>query len=75
MNITRVAAVAPFSVCFSSKNVYITRGGTAVPTIGLVLQNNSVVWRVFGANSMVFVNGDVLCLGFVDGGENPSVDA
>ncbi|WJZ90785.1 hypothetical protein VitviT2T_009908 [Vitis vinifera] len=71
MNITRVAAVAPFSVCFSSKNVYITRGGTAVPTIGLVLQNNSVVWRVFGANSMVFVNGDVLCLGFVDGGANP----
>ncbi|KAJ9697069.1 hypothetical protein PVL29_009020 [Vitis rotundifolia] len=71
MNITRVAAVAPFSVCFSSKNVYSTRGGVAVPTIGLVLQNNSVVWRIFGANSMVFVNGDVLCLGFVDGGANP----
>ncbi|XP_034691024.1 probable aspartic proteinase GIP2 [Vitis riparia] len=71
MNITRVAAVAPFSVCFSSKNVYSTRGGAAVPTIGLVLQNNSVVWRIFGANSMVFVNGDVLCLGFVDGGANP----
>ena len=71
MNITIVAAVAPFSVCFSSKNVYSTRGGAAVPTIGLVLQNNSVVWRIFGANSMVFVNGDVLCLGFVDGGANP----
>ena len=71
MNITRVAAVAPFSVCFSSKNVYSTRGGAAVPTIGLVLQNNSVVWRIFGANSMVFINGDVLCLGFVDGGANP----
>uniref|UniRef100_F6HZR6 Xylanase inhibitor C-terminal domain-containing protein n=1 Tax=Vitis vinifera TaxID=29760 RepID=F6HZR6_VITVI len=75
MNITRVATVAPFNIYFNSKNVYSTQGGATIPTIGLVLQNNSMVWRIFRANSMVFVNGDVLCLGFVDGGENPSVDA
>lgn len=71
MNITRAAAVAPFTVCFSSKNVYSTRVGPSVPTIDLVLQNNSVFWRIFGANSMVYVSDDVLCLGFVDGGVNP----
>ncbi|KAL6340166.1 hypothetical protein AAG906_040602 [Vitis piasezkii] len=27
-------------------------GGATIPTIGLVLQNNSMVWRIFGANSM-----------------------
>ena len=53
MNIIRVAIVAPFNVYFNSKNVYSTRGRAVVPTIDLVLQNNSVVWRIFGANSMV----------------------
>ncbi|WOG83329.1 hypothetical protein DCAR_0102504 [Daucus carota subsp. sativus] len=67
-NVTRVAPVAPFGACFSSKNIGITRVGPAVPTIDLVMKNG-VVWRVFGANSMVKVNKDVLCLGFVDGGE------
>lgn len=71
INITRVAAVAPFNVCFSSKNVYSTRVGPSVPSIDLVLQNESVFWRIFGANSMVYVSDDVLCLGFVDGGANP----
>ena len=71
MNITRAAAVAPFSVCFSSKNVYSTRVGPSVPSIDLVLQNKSVFWRIFGANSMVYVSDKVLCLGFVDGGANP----
>lgn len=68
-NITRVASVAPFEVCFSSENVLGTRLGAAVPTIELFLQNNEV-WRIFGANSMVNINDDVLCLGFVNGGEN-----
>lgn len=71
MNITRVAGVAPFDVCFSSKNVASTRVGPAVPSIDLVLQSESVYWRIFGANSMVQVSDDVLCLGFVDGGSNP----
>ncbi|OMO77729.1 Peptidase A1 [Corchorus capsularis] len=71
MNITRVAAVAPFEVCFSSKNILSTRLGPAVPSIDLVLQNQNVFWRIFGANSMVQVSSDVLCLGFINGGSNP----
>ncbi|KAI3949890.1 hypothetical protein MKW92_003913 [Papaver armeniacum] len=52
-NISRVAPVAPFGTCFSRTNVGSTRVGAAVPTIDLVLQNEKVIWRVFGANSMV----------------------
>jgi hypothetical protein len=70
-NITRVAGVKPFEVCFSSKNVFSTRLGWAVPEIDLVLQNEETVWRIFGANSIVDVSEDVLCLGFVNGGLNP----
>ncbi|ONI28626.1 hypothetical protein PRUPE_1G152100 [Prunus persica] len=69
--IPRVKAVAPFGACFDSKNIGSTRVGPAVPAIDLVLQSESVYWRVFGANSMVAVSDDVLCLGFVDGGERP----
>jgi len=70
-NITRVASVAPFDVCFSSESVLSTRLGVSVPTIYLVLQNESVYWSIFGANSMVEVSEDVLCLGIVNGGEKP----
>ena len=38
--------------------------GPAVPSIDLVLQSRNV-WRLFGANSRVAVNKDVMCLGFV----------
>jgi len=68
-NITRVAAVAPFEVCFSSENVGSTRLGAAVPTIELVLPNQKI-WRIFGANSMVSVSNEKLCLGFVNGGDS-----
>ncbi|KAE8665442.1 putative ATP binding protein [Hibiscus syriacus] len=71
MNITRVPGIAPFEVCFSSSNILSTRLGPAVPSIDLVLQNQDVFWRIFGANSMVEVSTDVLCLGFVNGGSNP----
>ncbi|TXG71956.1 hypothetical protein EZV62_000535 [Acer yangbiense] len=70
-NITRVSPVSPFTVCYNSKSIGFTRFGPAVPEIDLVLQNSSVVWRIFGKNSMVPVKSDVLCLGFVDGGVNP----
>ncbi|KAL4024932.1 hypothetical protein IC575_013305 [Cucumis melo] len=66
--VPRVAAVAPFEVCYNSKSFPSTRLGAGVPTIDLVLQNKKVIWSIFGANSMVQVNDDVLCLGFVDGG-------
>ncbi|KAL0732269.1 hypothetical protein Bca4012_008478 [Brassica carinata] len=70
MNITRVPSVKPFGACFSTKNVFGTRVGYAVPDIQLVLQSKDVVWRINGANSMVSVSRDVICLGFVDGGVN-----
>ncbi|KAF8086678.1 hypothetical protein N665_0615s0026 [Sinapis alba] len=69
-NITRVPSVKPFGACFSTKNVVVTRLGYAVPEIQLVLQSKDVVWRIYGANSMVNVRRDVICLGFVDGGVN-----
>ncbi|XP_062177172.1 probable aspartic proteinase GIP2 [Alnus glutinosa] len=70
-SVPRVASVAPFGVCFNSKNIGSTRVGPGVPQIDLVLQRQSVYWAIFGANSMVQVSNDVLCLGFVDGGSNP----
>jgi len=71
MNISRVASVSPFGACFDSSGVGSTRVGPAVPTIDIVLQGNgTTTWRIFGANSMVRVNNKVLCLGFVDGGDN-----
>ncbi|KAL3849849.1 hypothetical protein ACJIZ3_011731 [Penstemon smallii] len=70
-NISRVAGVAPFDVCFSSTNVFGTRVGPAVPFIDLVLQGQNAVWTITGSNSMVQVNDNTLCLGFLDGGLNP----
>ncbi|KAM0016262.1 putative nepenthesin [Helianthus debilis subsp. tardiflorus] len=69
--VPRVASVAPFGLCFNSTSLASTRVGPGVPQIDLVLQNNDVFWRIFGANSMVQVSEDVLCLGFVDGGVIP----
>ena len=69
--ITRVASVAPFGACFNSKTIANTLTGAAVPTIDLVLQSKSVYWRIYGANSMVKVKENVLCLGVVDGGSKP----
>ncbi|PHT47644.1 hypothetical protein CQW23_11852 [Capsicum baccatum] len=71
-NATRVSAVAPFETCFSSKSVGGTRVGPAVPAIDLMLQTTRVFWRIFGANSMVKVSQDVMCLGFVNGGVKPT---
>ncbi|KAJ9550696.1 hypothetical protein OSB04_014741 [Centaurea solstitialis] len=65
-NVKKVSNVAPFGACFSSKNIGSTRLGPAVPSIDLVLQSESVYWRIFGANSMVEAKKGVLCLGFVE---------
>ncbi|XP_024020913.1 basic 7S globulin-like [Morus notabilis] len=69
-NVHRVAAVAPFGACFSSRNIGETPTGPAVPEIDLVLQSANVYWRIYGANSMVRVRDNVLCLGVVDGGSH-----
>lgn len=74
LNLTSVTPVKPFNLCYEADKIPSTRVGPAVPTIDLVLQSDSVFWRIFGANSMVSVkvNGvDALCLGFLDGGPNP----
>ncbi|GMN73160.1 hypothetical protein TIFTF001_054286, partial [Ficus carica] len=69
--VPRVKAVAPFGACYSSKSLGSTRVGPGVPSVDLVLQSEKVVWSIFGANSMVQVSDDILCLGFVDGGVEP----
>ncbi|KAI3754982.1 hypothetical protein L1987_54774 [Smallanthus sonchifolius] len=64
-NVEKVSNVAPFGACFSSKNIVSTRLGPGVPSIDLELQSKNV-WRINGANSMVEVKKNVLCLGFVE---------
>ncbi|KAI4317756.1 hypothetical protein L6164_025599 [Bauhinia variegata] len=71
MNMTRVASVSPFGLCFGSKGIENLKSGPHVPVIELVLQSEMVKWRINGRNSMVRVNGEVMCLGFLDGGLNP----
>ncbi len=71
MNMTRVAPVSPFGLCFNSKGIDDTDVGSKVPIIDLVLQSETVMWRIFGRNSMVRISNEVMCLGFLDGGLNP----
>lgn len=69
LNMTVVAPVAPFGLCFSSKEVPSSMLlGPMVPAIDLVLQSEMVKWRVHGRNAMVPVLDEVMCLGFLDGG-------
>ncbi|XP_015888271.3 probable aspartic proteinase GIP2 [Ziziphus jujuba] len=63
-NIPRVANMTPFDVCFNSTGIARTSLGPAVPSIELVFNNNAV-WKIYGANSMVEVAKDVMCLVFV----------
>ncbi|MCL7025768.1 hypothetical protein MKW94_019548 [Papaver nudicaule] len=67
MNLTMVAPVAPFGVCFDGKNLRGNRVGAIVPDISLVLHTDKLVWKIFGSNSMVRIDEKVSCLGFVDG--------
>lgn len=74
MNISRVASAAPFGACFNATGTTGTILGITVPTIDFVLDGNatrSPTWRIFGANSMVDIGGEVICLGFVDAGHDP----
>ncbi|XP_017216744.1 probable aspartic proteinase GIP2 [Daucus carota subsp. sativus] len=70
LNVPTVPSVKPFGACFSAKNIGTLYTGPDVPTIDLVLQSKDVYWRIYGGNSMVRVNNNVWCLGFVDGGVN-----
>ncbi|GAU30895.1 hypothetical protein TSUD_381080 [Trifolium subterraneum] len=68
--IKKVASVAPFEACFDLSTIGRTNTGLDVPTIDLVLEGG-VEWTIFGGNSMVLVNKNVACFGFVDGGKEP----
>ncbi|KAJ1405618.1 Xylanase inhibitor, C-terminal [Sesbania bispinosa] len=70
MNMTRLAKVAPFELCFSSRDIGESQVGPSVPIIELVLQSEMVKWSIYGRNSMVRVSNEVMCLGFLDGGLN-----
>ncbi|KAF8016936.1 hypothetical protein BT93_H2204 [Corymbia citriodora subsp. variegata] len=68
--IKKAAPVEPLKACFDAKTVKSGLAGPDVPAIVLVLQSGAQ-WRMEGANSMVRVSKDVMCLGFVDGGSKP----
>ncbi|CAM0948813.1 unnamed protein product [Alopecurus aequalis] len=66
--VSRVTAVAPFERCYNSTklSVGLSRLGYPVPQIDLLLQGGQgQTFSVLGANSMVQVNANTACLGFV----------
>ncbi|TMW84893.1 hypothetical protein EJD97_024175 [Solanum chilense] len=71
-NVPMVKPVAPFKVCYNKTSLGSNQVGPGVPPIELVLRNKNATtytsWFIWGANSMVEVNNDVVCFGFVDGG-------
>ncbi|KAI3881217.1 hypothetical protein MKX03_015922 [Papaver bracteatum] len=71
MNISRVASVAPYDVCFNASTFVVTRGGLLLPTVSLGLPDN-VEWRILDQRNIVRnVDPNMLCLDFMDGGLNP----
>lgn len=55
-----------FGVCFSSESIKSTNVGPDVPVIDIVLHKPSAFWKIYGANSVVQVSKDVMCLAFVE---------
>lgn len=70
--VPQVKPVTPFKLCYDATKIGGSRVGPDVPSIDLVLQNEKVVWKIFGMNSMVRISDTILCLGFVDGGVEPT---
>ncbi|XP_060211160.1 probable aspartic proteinase GIP2 [Lycium barbarum] len=60
-----VSPVQPFKTCFDSSAIGMSRLGYNAPQIDLVLHKPNVYWTIIGANSLVKVNEDVVCLAFV----------
>ncbi|XP_056176283.1 probable aspartic proteinase GIP2 [Syzygium oleosum] len=65
--IRRAEPIAPFGACFDASSIRSGVAGPDVPAIVLVLRNDAQ-WRIEGANSMVRVSEEVMCLGFMEGG-------
>ncbi|XP_075477489.1 putative aspartic proteinase GIP2 [Primulina tabacum] len=70
MNLSLVAPVPPFEICFSPNEVGSKTILPNFPAVDLVLQSELVKWRILGRNSMVRVSDEVMCLGFLNGGLN-----
>ncbi|KAL8110995.1 putative aspartic proteinase GIP2 [Apium graveolens] len=68
----KVKPVAPFGACYKAKSIAKSQTGPVVPYIDINLGGSKQHWRFYGANSMVSVKKDVLCLAFVDGGPSQS---
>ncbi|KAB2599556.1 basic 7S globulin 2 precursor small subunit [Pyrus ussuriensis x Pyrus communis] len=66
-SIPRLGYIEPYEQCFNSSYI----GENDVLSIDLVLQSESVYWRLSRPNSMVQVKKDVVCLAFVDAGQSP----
>ncbi|KAI3935828.1 hypothetical protein MKX01_033012 [Papaver californicum] len=73
VNMATVTPVAPFTACFNSSTMIKInpRIGVLVPRIDLVLPNNTSFGFLGPRNTMVRINDEVTCLGFVDGGLKP----
>ncbi|KAM3358066.1 hypothetical protein BC332_02738 [Capsicum chinense] len=67
--------MSQFGDCFSSENIKNSNVGPDVPVIDIVLYKPSAFWRIYGANSVVQVTKDVMCLAFVrqDQRWNPTI--
>ena len=61
---SRVTAVAPFERCYDSTKLPQSLLGYSVPQIDVMLEG-AQNYSVLGGNSMVQVNGNTACLGFV----------
>lgn len=73
-NVSKVAPTAPFTDCYTMGNMGMTGLGVSVPDIALGLENNKdLYWEMYGANSMVELSKDVVCLAFLDGGDEPII--
>ncbi|KAF8762512.1 hypothetical protein HU200_009487 [Digitaria exilis] len=57
-------AVAPFELCYDSRELGSTRLGYAVPQVDLMMDGGAN-WTVFGGNSLVQMDDNTACFGFV----------
>uniref|UniRef100_A0A7N0ULX2 Peptidase A1 domain-containing protein n=1 Tax=Kalanchoe fedtschenkoi TaxID=63787 RepID=A0A7N0ULX2_KALFE len=71
LKMKRAANYGYFRVCYTAASIGSDRHGRIIPTIDLVLQNESTYWRMYGSDLMVRVSNNVLCLGMVEAGKNP----
>ncbi|WCJ23680.1 Eukaryotic aspartyl protease family protein [Euphorbia peplus] len=74
-NLKKVEAVAPFSDCYSVGNLGMSILGPGVPEIAFTFEDETIRWDIHGANSMVEINKDVICLSIIDGGSDRNLQS